>query len=97
MQEGKVSRFSPLGHYYAPPLIIVIVIIIVVIIVIITRPKPAYGRQGLSHHHRHCHDHQLRLHLCWGNWHGPHHHDIPIDKIFKVAASTKIHCIANTQ
>ena len=34
MQEGKVSRFSPLGHYYAPPLIIVIVIIIVVIIVI---------------------------------------------------------------
>ena len=34
MQEGKVSRFSPLGHYYAPPLIIVIVIVSVVIIVI---------------------------------------------------------------
>ena len=34
MQEGKVSRFSPLGHYYAPTLIIFIVIIIVVIIAI---------------------------------------------------------------
>ena len=27
---------------------------------------------------------QLRIHLCWGNWHGPHHHDIDIEKIFKV-------------
>ena len=24
------------------------------------------------------------MHLCWGNWHGPHHRDIPIEKIFKV-------------
>ena len=27
---------------------------------------------------------KLRMHLCWGNWHGPHHRDIPIEKIFKV-------------
>jgi len=27
---------------------------------------------------------KLRIHLCWGNWHGPHHHDIPIEKIFKI-------------
>ena len=33
----------------------------------------------------HCRPPQLRIHLCWGNWHGPHHHDIPIEKIFKVA------------
>ena len=32
----------------------------------------------------HCRPPQLRIHLCWGNWHGPHHHDIPIEKIFKV-------------
>ena len=24
------------------------------------------------------------MHLCWGNWHGPHHRDISIEKIFKV-------------
>ena len=29
-------------------MIIIIVIIIVIIIIIITRPKPAYGRQGLD-------------------------------------------------
>ena len=27
---------------------------------------------------------RMRMHLCWGNWHGPHHRDIPVDKIFKV-------------
>jgi len=35
---------------------------------------------------------KVRMHLCWGNWHGPHHHDIDIEKIFQVvmAASPAI-------
>jgi 5-methyltetrahydropteroyltriglutamate--homocysteine methyltransferase len=35
---------------------------------------------------------KVRLHVCWGSFHGPHHDDIPlkdiIDIIFKVAASS---------
>lgn len=32
---------------------------------------------------------RIRMHLCWGNWHGPHHHDIDIAKIFKVVMSAR--------
>jgi len=32
---------------------------------------------------------KIRMHLCWGNWHGPHHKDIPIEKIFKLVMSAK--------
>ena len=31
----------------------------------------------------------LRLHVCWGNYEGPHIHDIPIEKIFDVLMSFK--------
>lgn len=31
----------------------------------------------------------LRMHLCWGNWHGPHHKDIPVKKIFKIVMSAR--------
>ena len=43
--------------------IVLIIIVVMVIIIIITRPKPAYGRQGLAgscyyhRRHRHCYDH----------------------------------------
>jgi 5-methyltetrahydropteroyltriglutamate--homocysteine methyltransferase len=34
---------------------------------------------------------QLRMHVCWGNYEGPHHHDVPladvIDIVFKARAS----------
>src|SRR5260370_2063024 len=26
----------------------------------------------------------MRMHLCWGNYEGPHTHDIPLSKIFDV-------------
>jgi len=32
---------------------------------------------------------KLRMHLCWGNWHGPHHRDIPIEKIFKIVMKAR--------
>jgi 5-methyltetrahydropteroyltriglutamate--homocysteine methyltransferase len=27
---------------------------------------------------------QLRLHLCWGNYEGPHHHDVPLEHILDI-------------
>jgi 5-methyltetrahydropteroyltriglutamate--homocysteine methyltransferase len=26
---------------------------------------------------------QMRLHLCWGNYEGPHHHDVPLKEIIR--------------
>ncbi len=28
---------------------------------------------------------RMRLHLCWGNYQGPHHHDIPLERILDIA------------
>jgi 5-methyltetrahydropteroyltriglutamate--homocysteine methyltransferase len=32
---------------------------------------------------------QMRMHLCWGNYEGPHTHDIPLAKIFDVAMQAR--------
>ena len=32
---------------------------------------------------------RLRLHLCWGNYEGPHHRDLPFDKLFDVLMRVK--------
>lgn len=32
---------------------------------------------------------QVRYHLCWGSWHGPHAHDIPLADIVDVMLSVK--------
>lgn len=32
---------------------------------------------------------QVRLHLCWGNYEGPHHHDVPLEKIVEVVLAAK--------
>lgn len=43
--------------------------------------------------------HQVRMHLCWGNYEGPHHRDIGLEKIFalvmKVHAQTLLFEAAN--
>jgi len=31
----------------------------------------------------------LELHLCWGNCHGPHHHDVPLKEIVDILLRTK--------
>jgi len=33
--------------------------------------------------------HQLRMHLCWGNYPGPHHHDVPITEVLDVVWDAK--------
>ncbi len=35
-----------------------------------------------------------RLHLCWGNYEGPHHCDIPVEKILHVVTSAKPQAIS---
>jgi 5-methyltetrahydropteroyltriglutamate--homocysteine methyltransferase len=31
----------------------------------------------------------MRLHICWGNYEGPHTHDIPLATVFDVAAKAR--------
>jgi 5-methyltetrahydropteroyltriglutamate--homocysteine methyltransferase len=32
---------------------------------------------------------RMRLHICWGNYEGPHTHDIPLAKVFDVAVKAR--------
>jgi 5-methyltetrahydropteroyltriglutamate--homocysteine methyltransferase len=32
---------------------------------------------------------QARMHLCWGNYEGPHHHDVPLADILDIAFSAR--------
>ena len=32
---------------------------------------------------------QVRLHVCWGNYEGPHHHDVPLADIIDIAFSAR--------
>ncbi|MDA1101661.1 MAG: cobalamin-independent methionine synthase II family protein [Proteobacteria bacterium] len=36
----------------------------------------------------------MRIHLCWGNYEGPHHHDIPISDILDLVYGARPHAIA---
>lgn len=44
---------------------------------------------------------RLRLHVCWGNYEGPHHHDVPLediaDIVFRVRARTILFEAANAR
>ena len=32
---------------------------------------------------------RMRLHLCWGNYEGPHHHDVPLKEIIHLIAQAR--------
>ena len=36
---------------------------------------------------------RVRIHLCWGNYEGPHHHDIGLEKIINVVLAAKAQAI----
>ena len=44
---------------------------------------------ALNHAVRNIPPEQLRMHLCWGNYPGPHHHDVPIAEILDVVWTAK--------
>jgi 5-methyltetrahydropteroyltriglutamate--homocysteine methyltransferase len=37
---------------------------------------------------------KLRLHICWGNYEGPHTHDLPVTKIIDIAFKARIQAIS---
>ena len=37
--------------------------------------------EALNHATRDCPPEAMRLHLCWGNYDGPHHHDVPLGDV----------------
>lgn len=45
--------------------------------------------EALNHAVRNIPAEQLRMHLCWGNYPGPHHHDISIADIIDIVWTAK--------
>ena len=45
--------------------------------------------EALNHAVRNIPSEQLRMHLCWGNYPGPHHHDVPIQDIIDIVWTAK--------
>ena len=45
--------------------------------------------EALNHALRDIPSDRLRLHLCWGNYEGPHHRDIPLREIIRVALKAR--------
>ncbi|HEY3065725.1 MAG TPA: cobalamin-independent methionine synthase II family protein [Methylomirabilota bacterium] len=37
---------------------------------------------------------QVRLHVCWGNYEGPHHHDVPLADIIDVVFTARAHAVS---
>jgi 5-methyltetrahydropteroyltriglutamate--homocysteine methyltransferase len=37
---------------------------------------------------------RIRLHICWGNYEGPHTHDLPVTKIIDIAFKAKVRAIS---
>ncbi len=44
---------------------------------------------AINHAMRNIPAEQLRMHLCWGNYPGPHHHDVPITEIIDIVWEAK--------
>ena len=36
---------------------------------------------------------RVRMHMCWGNYEGPHHHDIPMRQLLPVVAKAKVQAL----
>jgi 5-methyltetrahydropteroyltriglutamate--homocysteine methyltransferase len=45
--------------------------------------------EALNHALRNVPEEQVRYHLCWGSWHGPHAHDIPMADMVDIMLSVK--------
>jgi 5-methyltetrahydropteroyltriglutamate--homocysteine methyltransferase len=43
----------------------------------------------LNHALRNCPADRMRMHICWGNYEGPHHHDVPMDVVLPIALKAK--------
>jgi 5-methyltetrahydropteroyltriglutamate--homocysteine methyltransferase len=50
--------------------------------------------EALNHALREIPPDRLRLHLCWGNYEGPHHRDIPLREILPIALRSRAQAIS---
>ena len=44
----------------------------------------------LNHALRNIRPEQVRMHMCWGNYEGPHHHDVPMRQLLPIVAKVKV-------
>jgi 5-methyltetrahydropteroyltriglutamate--homocysteine methyltransferase len=44
----------------------------------------------LNHALRNIAPERVRMHVCWGNYEGPHHHDIPLDRLLPVILQARV-------
>jgi 5-methyltetrahydropteroyltriglutamate--homocysteine methyltransferase len=51
--------------------------------------RAAYQVEALNHAVRDIPADRMRMHICWGNYEGPHDHDIPLEKILGVVLEAK--------
>jgi 5-methyltetrahydropteroyltriglutamate--homocysteine methyltransferase len=50
--------------------------------------------EALNHAVKNIPTEQLRMHLCWGNYEGPHHHDVPLADVIDIVFSAKASAIS---
>ena len=50
--------------------------------------------EALNHAVKNVPAEQLRMHLCWGNYEGPHHHDVPLADIIDIVFTAKPNAIS---
>ena len=48
--------------------------------------------EALNHALRNIPPEQVRYHLCWGSWHGPHAHDIPLPDMVEILLAINAGC-----
>ena len=53
------------------------------------RKTIAINIEALNYAVRNIPEEQLRMHLCWGNYPGPHHHDVPVEDIIDIVWTAK--------
>ena len=44
----------------------------------------------MNHALRNVRPEQARMHMCWGNYEGPHHHDVPMRQLLPIVAKVKV-------
>ena len=44
----------------------------------------------LNHALRNVPPERVRMHVCWGNYEGPHHHDVPLEKLLPVVLGARV-------
>ena len=52
--------------------------------------RAALHIEVLNHALRNVPADRVRMHVCWGNYEGPHHHDVPLDQLWPVIAKANV-------